>query len=227
MWSRARDGYEVRWSQSMFKNNFWHSQKAQVRAQAVLAHYRRLLLVISFGFKNPQNTLHNRAILCCTLERHIINSQTPTSRTQRPVAKPPGLIPLMPQADNGTILGQFHPLPSSQPTSLTFWHQSFRFNSNKSPTWCNSFSVYYPDVCLQLNMLLFSWSGRQARPRTQHDYHHDTKVKPEAVIELLMMDGKRPETCWAVNKHRIINWKIVASGWWFIWIKCKTPVPKC
>jgi hypothetical protein len=36
--------------------------------------------------------------------------------------------------------------------SLTFWHQSFTFNSNKSPTWCNNFSVYYPDVRLQLNM---------------------------------------------------------------------------
>jgi hypothetical protein len=37
---------------------------------------------------------------------------------------------------------------------------------------------------------------RIARPRTQHDYHHDTKVKPEAataVIELLMMGGKRPK----------------------------------
>jgi len=36
-----------------------------------------------------------------------------------------------------------------------------------------------------------------ARPRTQHDCHHDTKVKPEAttaVIELLMMGGKTPET---------------------------------
>jgi len=32
----------------------------------------------------------------------------------------------------------------------------------------------------------------------QHDYHHDTKVKPEAasaVIELLMMGGKTPKTC--------------------------------
>jgi hypothetical protein len=40
-------------------------------------------------------------------------------------------------------------------------------------------------------------AGRPARPRTQHDYHHDTKVKPEAataVIELLMMNGKTPET---------------------------------
>jgi hypothetical protein len=36
---------------------------------------------------------------------------------------------------------------------LTFWHRSFTFNSNKSPTWCNNFSVYYPDVCLQLNMI--------------------------------------------------------------------------
>ena len=39
---------------------------------------------------------------------------------------------------------------------------------------------------------------RPARPRTQPDYYHDTKVKPEAataVIELLMMGGKTPETC--------------------------------
>jgi hypothetical protein len=36
------------------------------------------------------------------------------------------------------------------------------------------------------------------RPQTQHDCHHDTKVKPEAataVIELLMMGGKTPGTC--------------------------------
>ena len=42
-------------------------------------------------------------------------------------------------------------------------------------------------------------------PRTQHDCHHDTKVKPEAataVIELLMMRGKTPETCSAVNKSQ-------------------------
>ena len=40
-------------------------------------------------------------------------------------------------------------------------------------------------------------AGRPARPRTQHDCHHDTKVKPEAataVIELLIMGGKTPET---------------------------------
>jgi len=122
-----------------------------------------------------------------------------------------------------------------QTHQLTFWHQSFTFNSNKSPTWCNNFSVYYPDVHLQLNMFqafshpssggsmtavaasgftFVSWwqpccvhdrAGRPARPRTQHGCHHDTKVKPEAataVIELLMMGGKTPETCWAVNKRQ-------------------------
>jgi hypothetical protein len=48
-------------------------------------------------------------------------------------------------------------------------------------------------------------TGYLAWPRTQHDYHHDTKVKPEtvtAVIELLMMGGRTPETCWAVNKRQ-------------------------
>jgi hypothetical protein len=45
----------------------------------------------------------------------------------------------------------------------------------------------------------------------QHDYHHDTKVKPEAataITELLMMGGRTPETCWAVIKRQKINWKI-------------------
>jgi len=97
---------------------------------------------------------------------------------------------------------------------LTFWHRSFTFNSNKSPTSCNRFSVYYPDVCLQLNMfrgVSRPSSGAQwlqwqplLLPRTQHDCHHDKKVKPEAatsVTELLMMGGKTPKTCWAVNKR--------------------------
>jgi hypothetical protein len=51
-----------------------------------------------------------------------------------------------------------------------------------------------------VTVVLCFWSLRQ---RTQHDCHHDTKVKPEAVtavFELLMMGDKTPETCWAVNK---------------------------
>jgi hypothetical protein len=41
-------------------------------------------------------------------------------------------------------------------------------------------------------------SGFTFVSRTQHDCHHDTKVKPEAataVIELQMMGGKTPKTC--------------------------------
>jgi hypothetical protein len=52
---------------------------------------------------------------------------------------------------------------------------------------------------------------RPARPRTQHDFHHDTSVKPEAataVIALLMMGRKTPETCWAVNKSHDNKLKI-------------------
>jgi hypothetical protein len=44
-----------------------------------------------------------------------------------------------------------------------------------------------------------------ARLQTQHDCHHDTKVKPEAataVIKFLMMGGKMPKTCWAVNERQ-------------------------
>jgi hypothetical protein len=44
-----------------------------------------------------------------------------------------------------------------------------------------------------VTVVLYSWSGT-----TQHDYHHDTKVKQEAaitVIEFLMMGGKTLETC--------------------------------
>ena len=62
-----------------------------------------------------------------------------------------------------------------------------------------------PDATVfQFIILMFVYScvrgraGRPARPRTQHDCHHETKVKPEAataVIELLMMGGKIPETC--------------------------------
>jgi hypothetical protein len=68
-------------------------------------------------------------------------------------------------------------------------------------------------------------AGRPDRPRTQHDSHHDTKVKPEAAtafIELLMMGGTTSETCWAVNKRQdnkvenccissviYLNWKMI------------------
>ena len=61
----------------------------------------------------------------------------------------------------------------------------------------------------------------QALPRTQHGYHHDTKVKPEtatAVIELLMMGGRTPETCWAVNERQ--DNKLENYVWLVIYLNC-------
>jgi len=40
---------------------------------------------------------------------------------------------------------------------------------------------------------------------TTNTYHHDTEAKPEAataVVKLLMMGMRTPETCWAVNKRQ-------------------------
>jgi len=57
-------------------------------------------------------------------------------------------------------------------------------------------------------VVLCSWSGRPVgRPdhEDKHGYHHDAKVKSEAtaaVIELLMMGGRTPKTCWAINKRQ-------------------------
>jgi len=42
----------------------------------------------------------------------------------------------------------------------------------------------------------------------QHCYHHAPMVKPEvatAVVELLMMGVRTPETCRAVHKRQVIN----------------------
>jgi hypothetical protein len=61
---------------------------------------------------------------------------------------------------------------------------------------CSSGLWFY--LCIMVIAVLFSWSGWPARPQTQHGYHHNTKIKPEAataVIELLMMGGRTPETC--------------------------------
>ena len=82
-----------------------------------------------------------------------------------------------------------------------------------------------------VTVVLCSWSGR---PLTQHDCHHDTKGKPEAataVIELLMMGGKTPETCWAVNKrqdNKLENcciWLVIYLNLWFFEAQFATTTP--
>jgi hypothetical protein len=56
---------------------------------------------------------------------------------------------------------------------------------------CSGSLWFYLHILVKV--VLCSWSGRPDTPQTQHDYHHDTKVKPEAAtafIELLMTGGK-------------------------------------
>jgi len=60
---------------------------------------------------------------------------------------------------------------------------------------CSSSLWFY--LRIMVIAVLCLWSGRPEHKKT-HGYHHDTKAKPEtatAVIELLMMGGKTPETC--------------------------------
>jgi hypothetical protein len=97
---------------------------------------------------------------------------------------------------------------------------------------CSSSLRFY--LLIVVIAVLYSWSGRPAWPRIQHGYHHDTKVKPEAataVIELLMMRGRRPETCWAVNKRQdnkledcciwlVIYLNCVLNCWTCFCLKC-------
>jgi hypothetical protein len=61
---------------------------------------------------------------------------------------------------------------------------------------CSGSLWYYLHIVV--TVVLCSWSGRP-------DCHHDMEVIPEtatAVIELLMMSGKTPETCWALDKRQ-------------------------
>jgi fumarate reductase subunit D len=82
---------------------------------------------------------------------------------------------------------------------LTFVHSStcfglFPAHHQELNDWSGSLWFYLRIVVM---VVLCLWSGRPARPRTQHGRYHDMKAKPEAataVIELLMMVGKTPKT---------------------------------
>jgi hypothetical protein len=129
-----------------------------------------------------------------------------------------------------------------------FTKQNF---SNKSPTRCNNFQYYYPDVYLELNMfrafsrpssgahdcsyslwlhlrivvtvVLCSWSGRWTGPTT-----NTARLSPRyegktrgcyCSHELLMMGGRTPETCWAVNKRQDNKLKSCYI-WLVIYLNC-------
>jgi hypothetical protein len=65
---------------------------------------------------------------------------------------------------------------------LGLWVRASSYNSNKSPTWCNNFSVYYRDVCLQLNMFRAFYSPSsgaqwlQWQPLVLPKYRGDSRV---------------------------------------------------
>jgi hypothetical protein len=79
-------------------------------------------------------------------------------------------------------------------------HHTIQINQ---PTRCNNFSSLLLDIYVQLNMFQAVDAvghGRANWPEhnQQHCYHHAPRVKPEAataVVELLMMGMRMPETC--------------------------------
>jgi len=114
---------------------------------------------------------------------------------------------------------------------LTFIYNSTCFGC--SPTHHQELSDCSNSLWFYLRMVVIAVLC-SARPRTQHGYHHDMKVKPEAataVIELLMMGGKTPERCWAVNKRQdnelenCCIWLVIYLNFKFIRISHVSLVP--
>jgi len=85
-------------------------------------------------------------------------------------------------------------------------HVKFFF---KSSCLCN-FSTRKDEVTIIESVwkCCWSWSGRSARPRPTALLPPRSNGKPEAAtaaVELLMMDMRMPETCWAAFKRQAIN----------------------
>jgi hypothetical protein len=101
------------------------------------------------------------------------------------------------------------------PPQLPVLTQHSLYYSNKSPTRYKNFPVYFPDVYLQLSIFRAGPTTNTARlsPR----YEGKTKL-PLQSLSSWWWAGKRPKHVELYINVRIINWKIVASGWWFIWI---------
>jgi len=103
---------------------------------------------------------------------------------------------------------------------LAIWTQEIWSNRKIGKGWFLPQSFFSKIAPVKL-LVLFSFP-LPARPRTQHCYHYDTKVKPEAataVIELLMMGRRTPETCWVVNKRQDNKLKNCCI-WLVIYLNC-------
>jgi len=84
---------------------------------------------------------------------------------------------------------------------LTFIYSSTCFR--RSPTHNQELNGCSSSLWFYLRIVVTAVVGPVNRP--DHGYHHDMKVKPEAasaVVELLIVGGRTPETCWAVNKRQ-------------------------
>jgi len=96
------------------------------------------------------------------------------------------------------------------PCSLTAPHVSRDIIAHHQEHLNCSYSFWFIHVCrcrVLSSRQRHMWINRPDHDQ-QHCYHHAPKVKPEAataVVELLMMGVRTPETCWAVNKRQVIN----------------------
>jgi len=89
---------------------------------------------------------------------------------------------------------QIHQFSKDIKTKLHIkWLHNFQFKQTTNQM--QQFPVYYPDVYLQLNM--FRALSRPSSAAQWLQWQAAT-----AVIELLMMGGTTPETCWAVDKRQ-------------------------
>jgi hypothetical protein len=71
----------------------------------------------------------------------------------------------------------------------------------------SSLWIYRWSVVIAVLLVVVRPAGRPDHDQ-QHCYYHAPTVKPEAataVVEFVMMDVRKPETCCAVHKHQVIK----------------------
>jgi len=77
-------------------------------------------------------------------------------------------------------------------------------NNCSSSLWFYSWSMVVAVVLIAVGPVV----DNRPDQYQQHCYRHAPTIKPEAataVVELLIMGVRTPETCWAVHKRQVIN----------------------